>query len=87
MDRVYFNLHRKVWSVQGADRRVRAHYPAVAMLDVTFRVSAAGREVVGAEAAFLCSDRSVTVYGPKYGDRTLFDQLVVDALARGEEVK
>ncbi len=46
-DRVYLNLHRKVWSVQdGRTRRVRAHWSAVAILDVTFKVSAAGRERV-----------------------------------------
>lgn len=43
VDRVYFNLHRKLWSVQ-TDGRLRAHWADV-VLDgpVTFRVQAAGR--------------------------------------------
>lgn len=136
-ERVYYNLHKKCWSVQGADRRVRAHWPAACILDVTFKVSAAGRarvlregrknvhafacgaraaegvefaqdevaqapppgirvtynprkagffyvaegtlagvEVIGAEIAWLGSDRTVRVIGPKFGTRDAFAQEV-----------
>lgn len=41
---VYFNLHRKVWSVRNRSTgRVEHHWRCVAMLDVDFKVSAAGR--------------------------------------------
>lgn len=47
---VYFNLHRKVWSLralEGARRgRVIAHAKTVHLADCTFRVSEAGRQRV-----------------------------------------
>lgn len=50
---VYFNLHRKVWSIKalsGPDKgRVVAHAYQVSLRDVTGRVSAAGRARVLAE--------------------------------------
>lgn len=128
-DRVYFNLHRELWSVRGADCRVRAHWQAVCILEPTFKVSEAGRqrmirerkknvhsfacgvahlgvelveegiqrggvrvtynpyragyfyvatgvdagrEVKGADIAWLGSDRTVYVIGPVYGARWAF---------------
>jgi len=42
--RVYFNLHRKCWSVQDAKtRRVIAHTPWIKLVDASFVVSQAGR--------------------------------------------
>ena len=47
---VYFNLHRKVWSVRDRKtRRVVAHLNSVVLSDVTFHVSAAGNARVRAE--------------------------------------
>lgn len=47
---VYFNLHRKVWSVRDRKtRRVVAHTKNVVLTDVRFRVSAAGNARVRAE--------------------------------------
>ena len=47
---VYFNLHRKCWSVRDrATRRVVAHAAQVVLSDVTFRVSAAGNARVRRE--------------------------------------
>lgn len=47
---VYFNLHRKVWSVKalsGPQRgRVIAHVRSIALTDCAFRVSEAGRQRV-----------------------------------------
>ena len=47
---VYFNLHRKLWSVRALDGphkgRVIAHKRGVVLQDVTPRVSQAGRERV-----------------------------------------
>lgn len=41
---VYRNLHRRCWSLRGAkSRRIVGHAEAVALVDVTFKVSAAGR--------------------------------------------
>jgi hypothetical protein len=45
--KVYFNLHKKVFSIQDyATRRVIAHARNVTLTDVEFRVSQAGRERV-----------------------------------------
>lgn len=45
--RCYWNLHRKCWSVQdAATRKVIGHATQVLLRDVTFTVSAAGRERV-----------------------------------------
>lgn len=47
---VYFNLHRKVWSVRDRKtRRVVAHLKNVVLKDVKFRVSAAGNARVRSE--------------------------------------
>lgn len=47
---VYFNLHRKCWSVRDRKtRRVVAHAAQVVLSDVTFRVSAAGNARVRRE--------------------------------------
>lgn len=47
---VYFNLHRKVWSVRDRKtRRVVAHAKSVKLTDVRFRVSAAGNARVRSE--------------------------------------
>jgi hypothetical protein len=47
---VYFNLHRKMWSVRDRKtRRVVAHVDSIVLSDVTFRVSAAGNARVRAE--------------------------------------
>jgi hypothetical protein len=47
---VYFNLHRKCWSIRDRKtRRVVAHADSVVLSDVTFRVSAAGNARVRAE--------------------------------------
>lgn len=47
---VYFNLHKKIWSVKaltGASRgRVIAHCSMVSLVNVEFRVSEAGRQRV-----------------------------------------
>lgn len=58
--RVYWNLHRKCWSVQHAGRVV-AHARSVELAGVTFRVSAAGRARVLREGrknvhAFACGE-------------------------------
>jgi len=48
--RVYFNLHRKCWSVQDyATRRVIDHTDYIVLKDVTFKVYQAGRNRVLAE--------------------------------------
>ena len=45
--RVYYNLHRKVWSVQhkipGKGWRIFKHMPTILLDDVSWKVSAAGR--------------------------------------------
>lgn len=47
---VYFNLHKKMWSVRDRKtRRVIAHLDGLVLSDVTFRVSAAGNARVRAE--------------------------------------
>lgn len=47
---VYFNLHRKLWSVRDRKtRRVVAHLRNVVLTDVKFRVSAAGNARVRSE--------------------------------------
>jgi hypothetical protein len=47
---VYFNLHRKVWSVRDRKtRRVIAHVDKIMLANVTFKVSAAGNARVRAE--------------------------------------
>jgi hypothetical protein len=47
---VYWNLHRKVWSVRDCKtRRVVGHAKNIVLTDVTFRVSAAGNARVRAE--------------------------------------
>lgn len=50
---VYFNLHRKVWSIKALEGpnkgRVIAHSTVVEMSDCTFKVSEAGRQRVLAE--------------------------------------
>jgi len=50
---VYFNLHRKVWSIKALEGehkgRVIAHSGLVEMSDCTFKVSEAGRQRVLAE--------------------------------------
>lgn len=47
---VYFNLHRKVWSIRDRKtRRVVGHARHVELADVTFKVSAAGNARVRAE--------------------------------------
>lgn len=47
---VYFNLHRKMWSVRDRrSRRVVAHVRELVLGDVSFRVSAAGNARVRAE--------------------------------------
>ncbi len=50
---VYFNLHRKVWSIKALEGpnkgRVIAHSDLVEMSDCTFKVSEAGRQRVLAE--------------------------------------
>jgi hypothetical protein len=47
---VYFNLHRKCWSVRDRHtRRVVAHLDSLVLSDVTFRVSAAGNARVRRE--------------------------------------
>lgn len=47
---VYFNLHRKCWSVRDRrTRRVIAHVAQIVLSDVTFRVSAAGNARVRRE--------------------------------------
>lgn len=47
---VYFNLHKKVWSVKALDGeskgRVIAHLPSVSLFSATFKVSEAGRQRV-----------------------------------------
>lgn len=47
---VYFNLHKKVWSVKALNGpnkgRVIAHLKEVGIVDASFRVSKAGRERV-----------------------------------------
>ena len=49
-DRVYFNLHRKCWSIQdGGTRRVRSHAEHAVIFGVRFRVSEAGRRRVQRE--------------------------------------
>jgi hypothetical protein len=48
--KVYFNLHRKVWSVQtyikGKGWRIAFHERELVLEDVTFKVSEAGRQRV-----------------------------------------
>ncbi len=45
--KVYFNLHRSLWSVQDAKTRlVIAHLPEVYLEDVEFKVSESGRQRV-----------------------------------------
>ena len=45
--KVYFNLHKKLWSVQDAKSRlVIAHLDEVSLRDVEFKVSEAGRQRV-----------------------------------------
>lgn len=74
---VYFNLHRKVWSVRDRKtRRVVAHLRNVVLTDVKFRVSAAGNARVRSEGrknvhafargTFVGSDVLATLpdYGP-----------------------
>lgn len=47
---VYFNLHKKVWSVRDRKtRRVIAHLDSLVLSDVTFHVSAAGNARVRSE--------------------------------------
>jgi hypothetical protein len=47
---VYFNLHKKVWSVRDQKtRKVIAHLQSVYIKDATFKVSEAGRQRVLAE--------------------------------------
>lgn len=47
---VYFNLHKHVWSVRDIKtRRVIAHVDAITLVNVTFRVSAAGNARVRRE--------------------------------------
>lgn len=45
--KVYFNLHKKVWSVMDYQtKRVIAHMSEVNLIDATFKVSQAGRNRV-----------------------------------------
>lgn len=47
---VYWNLHRKTWSIRDRKtRRVVAYAKEVVLIDVTFRVSAAGNARVRSE--------------------------------------
>lgn len=47
---VYYNLHKKCWSVKALEGdkkgRVIAHLPAITLFNVTFKVSEAGRQRV-----------------------------------------
>jgi hypothetical protein len=79
--RVYFNLHRKLWSVQDAKtRRVVGHARTLTLHDVTFKVSQAGRERVLMEGrknvhAFACG----TLMGVQWTEpRTPIDWMASD---------
>lgn len=47
--RVYYNLHRSVWSVQNTKGQVIAHLPEVSLTNVSWVVRPAGRAKVIAE--------------------------------------
>jgi hypothetical protein len=77
---VYFNLHKRLWSVRDRKtRRVVAHLDGITLSDVTFKVSAAGNERVRAEGrknvhAFARGTVVATVsfYGPSQSEPATF---------------
>jgi len=77
--RVYWNLHKKCWSIQsyiqGKGWRVTAHKDQCVLTNVTFKVSEAGRQRVLATGrknvhAFACAEYVTFWHGP-VGEKAL----------------
>jgi len=93
--RVYFNLHKRVWSVQDArTRRVIAHVDSLALWGVTFKVSQAGRARAVQEGrknvhAFACGywDRKAPVEARQDGTAVTYNPFRAGTFVTADEAR